>query len=72
MTYDDWFLVNKPDLNGLPIEYYKLVKEFGRQVWKESRDEERIRCGLVAETFPFSHHIGKNIAAKIYKDTISD
>lgn len=43
------------------------VKEFCRVAWEISKDEEQDRCGLIAETFPFSPSIGKSIAAQIYK-----
>lgn len=47
------------------VSYYtpEQMYEYGRKV----QEEERIRCGLIAETYPFSPMIGGQIAARIYR-----
>lgn len=64
MRFDKWWLENKPDM---PVEVYALVKSACRSAWQASQDEERDRCGLIAETYPFSPAIGKGIAGHIYR-----
>lgn len=63
--FDVWWKENRPDM---PVEMYHVVKELCKDAWCRSAEEENARCGLVAETFPFSPHIGKQIAARIYRD----
>ena len=62
--FDFWWRKNRPDM---PVDMYHVVKELCREAWERAREEENARCGLIAETFPFSPHIGKQIAANIYR-----
>ena len=63
--FDVWWKENKPE--GIPVDCYHVVKEACRAAWEMSADEENARCGLIAETWPFSPSIGKQIAANIYR-----
>ena len=67
MNFDIWWKQNKPD--GIPIDCYHAVKEACRSAWERAVEEENARCGLIAETWPFSPTIGKQIAANIYRGT---
>lgn len=66
MNFDVWWSMNKPE--DTPVEYADLIEDVCRAAWDRAREEERARCGLIAETFPFSPQIGKQIAARIYKE----
>ena len=66
MKFETWWKDNKPE--GIPVDCYKSVKAACRSAWERAAEEENARCGLIAETFPFSPHIGKQIAGKIYRD----
>jgi hypothetical protein len=63
--FDMWWKEHRPDI---PVTEYRMVKELCRAAWMRAREEENARCGLVAETWPFSPTIGKQIAARIYRD----
>ena len=64
MNFDLWWKENKPDM---PVDMYHVVKELCRAAWERAREEENLRCGLIAETNPFSPMIGKGIASRIYR-----
>ena len=65
--FDMWWKTNKPE--EMPVDCYHRIKETCRAAWERSAEEENARCGLIAETWPFSPTIGKQIAARIYKDS---
>ena len=62
--FDFWWRENKPDM---PVDMYHVVKELCREAWERAREEENTRCGLIAETYPFSPVIGGQIAGLIYR-----
>ena len=64
-SFDMWWKSNKPD--DIPVDCYHRVKESCRLAWTTATEEENARCGLIAETFPFSPMIGGQIAARIYR-----
>lgn len=66
MNFDVWWKENKPE--GIPVDCYHAVKEACRNAWMRATEEENCRCGLIAETWPFSPTIGKQIEGKIYRD----
>lgn len=55
------------DLWWKDADFPEEVKIYCRVAWEMARDNETDRCGILAETYPFSPHIGKSIAALIYK-----
>jgi hypothetical protein len=63
VNFDLWW--NKPE--DTPEEYADLIEDVCRAAWKKAREDHRARCGLIAEMYPFSPHIGKQIAAAIYR-----
>lgn len=64
MNFDLWWKSNKPE--DMPVDCYHRIKEACRAAWDHGKDEENSRCGLIAELYPFSPHIGKQIAKQIY------
>lgn len=65
MDFNLWWRENKPE--DIPVDCYHRVKEVCRSAWERAREEENARCGLIAETWPFSPTIGQQIAARMYR-----
>jgi hypothetical protein len=65
MNFDIWWKENRPE--DMPVDCYHRIKEVCRAAWERAREEENCRCGLIAETYPFSPLIGGQIAAAIYR-----